>query len=238
MKHFGGFPLRMQFTPLPNLFFSALLPQIDDMAELKTTLHIFEAVYRKRGYPRFVTYRELLGHASLVSGIGEAGQPVEPVLREALQKAAQRGTVLHLALNRDDAVEDVYFINTAANREVIARIRSGQLQVGGLRAEGQVQALPEAIPDIFTLYEENVGVITPLIADELRQAEKLYPETWIRDAIREAVSLNRRSWRYIARILERWSAEGRDDGTHRRHPSQRTDPDKYFKGKYGHIVQR
>lgn len=32
MKQFNGFPARMQFTPIPNLFFSMLLPQIDDVA--------------------------------------------------------------------------------------------------------------------------------------------------------------------------------------------------------------
>jgi len=40
MKQFTGFPAKMQFTPLPNFFFSTLLPQISDIAELKTTLHL------------------------------------------------------------------------------------------------------------------------------------------------------------------------------------------------------
>lgn len=51
MKQFSGFPAKMQFTPVPNSFFSTLLPQISDIAELKTTLHIFRALYHKRGYP-------------------------------------------------------------------------------------------------------------------------------------------------------------------------------------------
>ena len=94
----------------------------------------------------------------------------------------------------------------------------------------------ETTPDIFTLYEENIGMLNPLIAEWLKEAENLYPESWIRDAIKEAVSLNKRNWRYIDRILENWSAEGRGDGTHKR--GSKTDPDKYIKGKYGHIVRR
>jgi len=35
MKQFNGFPTKMQFTSIPNVFFSSLLPQIDDIAELK-----------------------------------------------------------------------------------------------------------------------------------------------------------------------------------------------------------
>jgi DNA replication protein len=76
-----------------------------------------------------------------------------------------------------------------------------------------------------------------MVSEYLRDALKTYPESWIRDAIKEAVALNKRSWRYIERILERWTTEGRDDGTYRG-DSKKTDPDKYIKGKYGHMVQR
>ena len=69
MEKFKGFPAKMQFTPLPNVFFSSLLPQIGDIAELKTTLHILGALYRKRGYPRFVPYSQLLANRSLMSSL-------------------------------------------------------------------------------------------------------------------------------------------------------------------------
>ena len=93
-------------------------------------------------------------------------------------------------------------------------------------------------PDIFTLYEENVGMLTPLIADELKEAGQHYPEAWIKDAIKEAVNQNKRNWKYISRILERWSTEGKKDGAHRGNSKTNTDPDKYVRGKYGHMVQR
>ena len=236
MEQFKGFPARMQFTPLPNLFFSTLLPQINDITELKTTLHIFGTLYRKRGYPRFVSYRELLSDKSLVSSLRETTRPLDEVLRNALEMAAKRGTILHLVLSRDGVSEDIYFLNTVANRQTIAKIQSGELSLSGLKTERQTYIETEEQPDLFTLYEQNIGMLTPMIAEELRDAEKLYPETWIKDAIKEAVSLNKRNWRYIARILERWSAEGKSDGTYRRY--SKTDPDKYIKGKYGHMVRR
>ncbi len=237
MERFKGFPAKMQFTPLPNVFLSSLLPQISDIAELKTTLHIFGALYRKRGHPRFVTHEELLGNRSLMSSLREAAAPPEEVLRNALEMATQRGTFLHLSLDRDGMTEDVYLLNTESNRQVMARIEGGELELPGLRATQTTCVGTEEQPDIFTLYEQNIGMLTPMIAEELREAEKLYPETWIRDAIKEAVALNKRNWRYITAILERWSAEGRGDGTHRR-DSKKTDPDKYVKQKYGHMVRR
>ncbi len=236
MKQFTGFPAKMQFTSVPNLFFSSVLPQISDSAELKTTLYIFEALYSKRGYPRFITYRELLSNTSLMSNLREAARPPDEALRQALEMATKRGTILHIVLDRDGMPEDIYFINTKSDRQVMAKIQNGELILSGLKAEGQADIETEELPDIFTLYEQNMGMLTPMIAEELSEAEKLYPETWIRDAIKEAVNQNKRKWSYISAILERWSAEGRSNGTYRR--DSKTDPDKYIKGKYGHMVRR
>jgi len=227
----------MKFTAVPDFFLSRLLPQISDINELKTTLHIFQTLYHKRGYPRFATYKELAGNKSLMSSLKEDVQPPDKVLRRSLEMAAGRGTILHLALDRDGTPEDIYFLNTEADRQVMARIQNGELKLSGIKAIEPAYVDAEEPPDIFTLYEQNIGMLTPMIADELRDAEQLYPQDWIRDAIKEAVALNKRSWRYIAKILENWSAEGRSDGTHRR-DSKKTDPDKYIKGKYGHMVQR
>jgi len=237
MEQFKGFPAKMQFTAVPNFFFSRLLPQISDIAELKTTLHIFQTLYHKRGYPRFTTYKELLGNKSLMSSFKGAARPPDEVLRHALEMAAKRGTILHVVLDRDGTAEDIYFLNTESDRQVMAKIQNGELSLSGLKAKQPTYVEAEEQPDIFTLYEQNIGMLTPMIADELRDAEQLYPQTWIRDAIKEAVSLNKRNWRYIAKILERWSAEGKSNGTYRG-DFKKTDPDKYIKGKYGHMVRR
>jgi DNA replication protein len=236
MKQFTGFPAKMKFTAIPNSFFSTLLPQISDIAELKTTLHIFWALYQKRGYPRFTTYKELLASKSLMDSLAGTSPP-DKTLRHALEMATKRGTILHIVLDRDGTPEDVYFLNTESDKQTLAKIQNGELALSGLKTKEQPYTHTEAPPDIFTLYEQNIGMLTPLIADELREAAKLYPETWIKDAINEAIALNKRNWRYIERILERWSTEGKSDGTHRGY-FKKTSPDKYIKQKYGHMVRR
>ncbi|MDO8688017.1 MAG: DnaD domain protein [Dehalococcoidales bacterium] len=237
MKEFGGFPARMQFTSIPNLFFSGLLPEISNITELKTTLYIFWALYGKRGYPRFTTYEELGSNTSLMSSLKEGDKPADEVLRAALAMAVQRGTILHIVLDRDGTSEDIYFLNTETDRQVIAKIQSGEIILPGRKSEGQTPDVPTGpAPDIFTLYEENIGMLTPMIAEELKAAEKLYPEGWIEDAIKEAINQNKRKWSYISAILERWSAEGKSDGTYRR--DSKTGTDKYSQQKYGHMVKR
>ncbi len=237
MKQFTGFPAKTEFTPLPSLFFSTLLPQISDIAELKTTLHILGALYRKRGYPRFITYRELLANRSLMRSLKQETKPPEDVLHQALEMATKRGTFLHLVLDRDEAPDDVYFLNTDSDRRTVAKIRNGELSLPGLKTREPTPIETEEPPDIFTDYEDNIGMLTPMIAEELREAQKLYPVDWINEAIKEAVSLNKRNWRYISAILERWLSEGKDSGAYKR-DLKKTAPDKYIKQKYGHMVRR
>lgn len=241
MKQFTGFPARarVEFTPIPNVFFSTLLPQITDIAELKVTLHIFWSLYSKRGYPRFLTEHELAGSSSLMNSLRLGGKPPEAVLSAALDMAIRRGTILRVALERGGGPEYVYFLNTESDRRVVSKIRNGELVLSGLKPAGLAPTGGEGEPqpDIFTLYEENIGLLTPMIAEELRLAVGVYPEAWIRDAIKEAVNLNKRSWRYIARILERWSAEGKSHGAYQR-DSKEAAGDKYTGQKYGHMARR
>ena len=232
---FPGFPARLSFTPLPNLFFTELLPRMGSLPELKLTLHIFWRLYQKRGALKFVTYRELMGDKTLIEGMEETSSP-DGVLRNALEAAVDRGVLLRLVLEREAEPEEIYFINNEASRKAIARVQSGELSLGALPQPQP--CIKEEKPNIFTLYEQNIGLLTPMVAEELQEAEKLYPAPWIEEAFREAVDLNKRSWRYIARILERWSLEGRESGKSRRHPKAKRDPDRYIKGKYGHLVRR
>jgi DnaD/phage-associated family protein len=85
-------------------------------------------------------------------------------------------------------------------------------------------------PNVFVLYEQNIGALTPMIADELRDAEQTYPVQWIEEAISLAVENNVRKWRYVLRILERWRQEGKQDGINRRDSQKalgRQIPDEY-----------
>jgi DNA replication protein len=235
MMEFKGFPAKMQFTPVPNIVFSSLLPQISDIVELKVLLHIFKVLYPKKGYLRYTSRGELSSDAVLnndLKGDTEEG------LQKALESLVRKEVLLQVQLARNETGEDIYFLNTEANRLTVSRIESGEIVLEGFKPGKPVPVRVDEPSDIFTLYEENIGMLTPLIADELKEALRNYPDAWIKDAIKEAVALNKRNWRYIVRILENWSSEGKDNGTHRGNLKKNTDPDKYIRGRYGHMVQR
>ena len=235
MKEFSGFPVRTKYTPIPNVFFSTVLPQIDNISELKITLYILWTVYQKRGYPRFVTYRELLSDPELMKGLVNNGSPSQ-LLQHGLDLAVKRGTLLHLTMEHDGEIDRLYFINTEADRRAVGKIRKGEIKIGEMAVREPYSETQER-PNIFSLYEQNIGMLSPIIAEELIEAERTYPDMWIKDAFREAVELNKRNWRYILRILERWTAEGKDNGEHRRHTKAESDPEEYYR-RYRHFLKK
>jgi len=231
---FPGFPAKSSLTPLPELFFSRLLPETDSLTELKVVLHVFWRLYQKKDTPKFITYDELVSDKTLMEGL-DATAVVPEVLRDALHSAISRGVLLHTVLEGISQSQDVYFVNSESSRKAISEIESGHLSIPAL-SQSQPYRTKEA-PNIFTLYEQNIGLLTPMIAEELKEAEELYPAAWIEEAFGEAVALNKRSWRYIARILERWSIEGKGSGKSGRDIKKKRGPERYLGGKYGHLVR-
>jgi len=57
-------------------------------------------------------------------------------------------------------------------------------------------------------YEQNIGRVTPLIAESLREMEREYSPPWVIAAIREAVRANGLSLSYVDAILQRWKRDG------------------------------
>ena len=87
--------------------------------------------------------------------------------------------------------------------------------------------------DVLEAYEQNIGYLTEDMENELEFAINRFTAAWVIDAIREAVLHNKRNWAYTAGILKNWEHFGKDAAM-----SGKSDPNKYIKGKYGHLVQR
>jgi DnaD/phage-associated family protein len=208
MEGFAGFPAGKQpTTAIPNAFFSELLPLVDNLAELKVTLHLFWLIGKKRGALRYARLSELEDDAGLLEGLTTADLTGHEVLADALERAVARGTLLHVSVQREGTPEEWYMVNSANGREVLARLHAGDLDLLTDVAE-DVQLEVER-PTIFVLYEQNIGMLTPMIAEELREAERRFPADWIADAFRESVTMNKRNWKYVLAILERWRRDGR-----------------------------
>ena len=66
----------------------------------------------------------------------------------------------------------------------------------------------ENLRKISKFYEENIGMLTPAIAESLKDIAEKYPPGWFQEALKEAVKSEHRNLKYIEAILERWRTEG------------------------------
>jgi DnaD/phage-associated family protein len=143
-----------------------------------------------------------------MSGMGSSPQDAETQLDAALDRAVE-DSILLKAILQLEAKETLYFLNTPKGRAAAQAIAQGRWQPSGDEQMPIELALER--PNIYRLYEQNIGPLTPLIADSLRDAESEYPDAWVQDAFRIAVENNVRNWRYIQAILNRWQEKGRDE---------------------------
>ena len=227
---FTGFPSRPQSTPIPNVFFSDLLPKLTDPASLAVTLYAFAAVSRTKGFPRYIRAADLDDETGLSEFLRNAGAERDAIAR-GLNTACDLGVLLPLPVEIDGRATTLYFLNAPADRRGLEAVRSGSVALGRV-----MPAAPQTggRSSIFALYESLVGSMTPLVVDELTEAERLYPPEWLERAFREAAAQNVRSWRYVSRILERWAIEGPDHAKIEGDPAE----DRYYGGKYGRILKQ
>ncbi len=72
---------------------------------------------------------------------------------------------------------------------------------------------------LIKAYESNAGIITPIVAENMKHFLREFNEShgkdppveWAVDAVTEAARNNARTWNYIEAILERWGREGQVD---------------------------
>lgn len=219
---FVGFPdIKLRPVVVPDYFFTELLPQIDNLAELKLTLHCFWLLNEQSGELRFLRGVDLRTDAKLLYSLtldNDLRPPLD-VFEDALERAVARNTLLRLEIEKpveDNVsaeaafeVEDWYFMNTVKGRQTVALIYQGKLDELKSVIPDEARLRVER-PNIFKLYEQNIGFMTPLIADQLRDLEKSYAPTWVEEAFDIAVGANKRSLRYIQAILKRWETEGKN----------------------------
>lgn len=197
------------YTQVPNDFFE--LARDMDKAELKVLLALIRETF---GYHRDsceMSIRQLARAAGLTPRNAYAGA----------EKAIQRGLIEKI----------VSSTNTTTWRAVVerdtARVRRGYSAVSPHKSKSPVKEIKETIKEnhdddalrqISRAYESVIGIINPMIADELREASTTYPLKWVLDAIRESANNNKHSWSYVRAILTRWKAQGNQEAMNK--PSQ------------------
>lgn len=234
MVKFKGFPDQArQAIWLPEEFFLELLPAVDQLDELKVILWAFWMVEHQESGLSALTRNDFAAAPQLMASLGSTKKAAQSALDNGLERAVRSGALLRIKVFQGGEEVDVYFLNTARGRAAIQAIERGEWRQAEVGLDG-LQVRPPA-PNLFQMYEENIGPLTPLIADELRDAEETYPVMWIEEAIRIAVQKNARNWRYILAILKRWQTEGRHERKDR--PDTEKSRRRYVEGEYAEYLK-
>ncbi len=193
MTQFNGFTDSETFTQVPDSFFRQLLNEITDADELKVTLYALWRIEHMDG-----PFRAMCQTDFETEAIGLSADEIA----SGVAKAVERGSLIESKYEADV----FYFLNSSRGRAAAEAFAKGNW-----RESAQVRSTPPMErPNVFKLYEENIGPLTPLIADALKDAESLYYPEWIEEALIIAVKNNKRNWKYVEAILKRWKEEGRN----------------------------
>lgn len=189
---FKGFTDSESFTQLPDTFFQKLLPEVTDPAELKVTLFFLWQAQHMEG-----PYRALRQADFDEKSLGLSADQVVA----GLEGAVRRGSILEVKHEADVA----YFLNSPRGRAAAQAFAKGDGREAGISVPAPVGERP----NVFKLYEENIGPLTPMIADMLKDAEETYSQEWVAEALEVAVKKNIRNWKYVEAILKRWKEQGK-----------------------------
>lgn len=201
--------------PIPREFLTERIALIDDPTELHVTLAVFRLAADSGATPPAVSEDAVLRDPVLARTFHteRKSSNLAQRIHRGLRYATARDSILQVVLSTGDHDEHWYVPASEAYR---AALTVALAEPGTWPVSGSDYVIVATAPSVFSQYEKNIGMLTPLLTDQIETAMDLYPLEWIEDAIGEAVTYNKRNWRYVQRVLENWSVNGRGDTQSRR----------------------
>ncbi|MCB2180160.1 DnaD domain protein [bacterium] len=234
-KGFASHPQHLVSVPLE--FFTELLPKIENGDTIKIILYAFRNIAESESQFPFLSLSNMKNDNIILRSFGSNPQEQGERLLQSLDEACVLEALLKAPSTSRDSSDTLYFINSPRGRAAIEAIQNGTFRYNPNEANPiQPQASPA---NIFSLYEENIGPITPILAETLTDLEKQFSAEWIAEAFQEAAKSNVRNLRYIEAILKNWQEAGKHVRTNRRSSQKTTeehDPERYTGGEFSEFI--
>jgi hypothetical protein len=181
MKTFSGFPDgELKMSALPEMFYTGLLPLIDDLPEMKVTVACFRLCWQKSGLVRWTTSAELMRDPAL--------SDVPEEIAAGVMKAIRRGSLVG-ALDRS-GLQYLF-----PNSELGQGRRRDQT-----RREDRTRSRRLWTPQHLCAVTSKTSGADAADRRAAEDANREFPPQWIEYAFAEAVKQNARSWAYVKRF--------------------------------------
>ena len=202
------FKTGQKMIPVPAQLFTEILPRLHNESQLRATLYTWYAIMSKGSGQRYVYLSQLLTDPVLLSWFTHLGG--KNGIQRGLDQSCREGIFLQLQIGEDDKI-------LAPNDESGARLITDMKSESVAHHNQSRDSSPETnyettvVSNVVEKYENEIGMLTPVIADMIAIAEQMYPTTWILEALDIAAQSNARSWKYVTAILARWKNEGKNN---------------------------
>ena len=212
IRPINGFPLSDDYagTRVPNAVLGRVLSSVDDVDVIKLVLRAVWLLERQRGYPRYIAVEDLQRDRVLSNVFVNT-----VALERALDTAIEYGVIAKVVINGNACL----MLNTESAQRAATdgAIASAVLVTTNDDDDWDAPAASSMPTDAFRAYEDNIGLLSPMIRESILAALEDFTDDDITRAIRIAVENESRSWSFVAGVLRRWSREGipdeRTDGT-------------------------
>jgi DNA replication protein len=208
------------YVPIPIELTSSLLKEIDSYVEFKCIFRTIALIYGLRPKRIWITFEELIGDPVLQESFQSTNtEDIKGKIIEGLLAAKKRKTILIREKTINQIENSIILVNDKISNDLLAKNNIASLNTLDLE-QPEFQYAQKKQINIYSLYENNIGHMTPMMAEELKLAETKYPDIWIEEAFMEAVKNNIRNWKYISSILNRWETEGKTNGESTRYSKE------------------
>lgn len=199
-QYLKEFPLIDDFgsTRVPNAVLSAVLDEVEESETVKLILRAVWLLERQRGFPASITVNELRHDRVLIRVFKSQER-----FNAALDQSLNLGVLIKFELNNADAL----MLNTVSATRQVEHAKGTQPE--SIDDDGWDASVGSEMPDdAFRAYEENIGILSPMIRENITAALQDFSDEDIIEAIKIAVENENRSWSYVAGVLRRWARDG------------------------------
>ncbi len=202
------FKTGQKMIPVPVQLFTEILPKLHNETQLRATLYAWYAIASRGGGQRYVYLSQLLNDPVLLNWFTHLGG--KNGIRLGLEQSCRDRIFLEL---RIDEHNKILAPNDESGIRLIADLKSDTTTRSNREDNLNTEAGYEksVISDVIKKYEDEIGLLTPVIAEMIAIAEQTYPTAWILEALDIAAQANARSWKYVSAILSRWKDEGKNN---------------------------
>ena len=196
-----GFPLSDDFaaTRIPNAVLGRVLASIDDADEIKLILRAIWLLEHQRGYPRYITRDDLRRDRVLSVAIADQSD-----FDRILKSAIELGVFVEVSIHNNICL----MFNTESARRATIEIAPPTVILNKDDNNWDTPAVSTTTTDAFRAYEENIGLLSPMIRQSILAALEDFTDEDITRAVRIAVENESRSWSYVAAVLRSWARDG------------------------------